>query len=541
MTLLVVDNLGVSFRQLDQDSLFQENVAVKGISFSLGQGETLALVGESGSGKSVTALSVLGLLPYPTAYHPSGSIQFQGMELLGQPESTLQKVRGKDIAMIFQEPMTALNPLHTIETQIGEPLEIHFGLTRKQTHARVLDLLNLVGFADGADRLKAYPHQLSGGQRQRVMIAMALACEPKLLIADEPTTALDVTIQANILGLIKSLQRQFNMALLLISHDLGMVMRMSNRIAVMKAGEIVEQGETQAVFAMPQHPYTIHLLDSEPSGVPSPLPPHADTILDAKGIKAYFRKKQPFLSFQPVEELRAVDDVSLSLKRGETLGIVGESGSGKSTLAYALLRLTELQGGAIRFDGITDLHALTMKQLRPFRRHIQIIFQDPFGSLNPRLSIEQIIAEGLTVHSSHLTPDKRARMVLDILEEVGLNPDWRHRYPHEFSGGQRQRIAIARALVLHPKLLVLDEPTSALDRSIQAEIIDLLRSLQTRHQLSYLFISHDLKVIRAMSHRIAVMKDGKIVEAGDVEKIFCHPETPYTQTLIQSAFDLTPF
>ncbi len=535
MTLLKIDNLSVAFKQANGDNV----LAAHGVSFELNQGETLALVGESGSGKSVTALSILGLLPYPQASHPTGSIQFRGQELLHESESVLRKLRGSEIGFIFQEPMTALNPLHTIEKQIAEPLEVHLGLTKTQAKERVIDLLKLVGFEDGIERLNAFPHQLSGGQRQRVMIAMALACEPKLLIADEPTTAVDVTIQASILELIQSLQSRFQMGLLLISHDLGMVAKMAKRIAVMRSGEIVETGDTAEVLKNPEHPYTKHLIDSEPSGTPTPLSPRAETVLKASDICVSFKKQRPWFSKGPEKFINAVDKVSLELKRGETLGIVGESGSGKSTLAYTLLRLQESQAGKIVFNGV-NLHALTMKQLRPLRQSMQIIFQDPFGSLNPRLSVAQIIAEGLVVHNAKLTPEQIDHRVADSMHEVGLEPDWRHRYPHEFSGGQRQRVAIARALILQPKLVVLDEPTSALDRSIQAEIIALLRGLQEKHLLSYLFISHDLKVVRAMSHRIIVMKDGHIVEEGDIDRIFNHPTTAYTQALIKAAFDILP-
>jgi microcin C transport system ATP-binding protein len=535
MTLLKVSNLSVAFHQNNQSDV----MAVKDVSFDLDQGQTLALVGESGSGKSVSALSILGLLPYPQATHPTGSILFQGQELLNQSEDVLRRVRGSEIGMIFQEPMTALNPLHTIERQIAEPLEVHKKLTRSQACSHVIDLLKLVGFEDGADRLRAFPHQLSGGQRQRVMIAMALACEPKLLIADEPTTALDVTIQASILELIQSLQKRFKMALLLISHDLGMVAKMSERVAVMRHGEIVETGNTIDVLKKPKHPYTQHLISSEPSGTPAPLPLHPKVILSCKDLCVTFEKKKSLFSKRQEKAIKAVDQVSLKLNTGETLGIVGESGSGKSTLAYTLLRLQANQGGEIIFEK-TDISRLKQHELRPLRKSMQIIFQDPFGSLNPRLSIEQIIAEGLVVHNKELSSKEIQKAVTHRLEEVGIDPRFQSRYPHEFSGGQRQRIAIARALILQPKLLILDEPTSALDRSIQAEVIDLLRNLQTKHQLSYIFISHDLKVVRAMSHRIIVMKNGKIVEEGPVEKIFGNPETLYTQTLLKAAFDILP-
>ena len=534
MTLLRVDHLSVHFTSRNS-SPFE---AVKDVSFQLNQGETLALVGESGSGKSVSALSILGLLPYPMAYHPTGSILFQGQELLNAPEGILRKIRGHDIGMIFQEPMTALNPLHTIEKQISEPLLIHKGMSKPQAKERVIELLHLVGFADGVNRLQAYPHQLSGGQRQRVMIAMALACEPKLLIADEPTTALDVTIQASILDLISSLQKQFQMGLLLISHDLGMVAKMAQTMAVMRNGEVVEQGPTTTVLKKPKHPYTKHLIESEPSGHPSPVPKSAASILKTKDIHVTFKGQKKSWSSRGSSDVRAVDGISFSLMAGETVGIVGESGSGKSTLAYAVLRLVESQGD-INFCG-TELQGLSRRVIRPLRPQMQIIFQDPFSSLNPRLSIGQIVAEGLEIHQKHLDKKTIDDQVQMILQEVGLSPEMRNRYPHEFSGGQRQRIAIARALILKPKLLILDEPTSALDRSIQAEMIGLLRNLQTRYQLAYLFISHDLKVVRAMSHRIIVMKQGRIVEEGKTEKIFTKPQSAYTKTLIRASFEILP-
>ena len=534
MPLLTVENLSVHFHRPKQPSI----EAVKDLSFSLDQGETLALVGESGSGKSVSALSILGLLPYPMASHPTGSIRFQGQELLKAPEGILRKIRGHDIGMIFQEPMTALNPLHTIEQQIAESLIIHKGMSKTQAKARVVELLNLVGFADGASRLDAYPHQLSGGQRQRVMIAMALACEPKLLIADEPTTALDVTIQAGILDLIHRLQKQFQMGLLLISHDLGMVAKMAKDIVVMRQGEMVESGLTNEVLSRPQRPYTQHLIAAEPSGHPALIPEPKSSILFTKNIKVTFKGQKKSWVSKGSQDVLAVDGISFALSSGETIGIVGESGSGKSTLAYAILRLAASQG-QINFKG-ADIQGLPRKALRPIRPQMQIIFQDPFSSLNPRLSVGQIVAEGLEIHQKTLTVQEIDAQVRTILQEVGLEEAARHRYPHEFSGGQRQRIAIARALILKPSLLVLDEPTSALDRSIQAEVIDLLRNLQMRYQLAYLFISHDLKVVRAMSHRIIVMKDGKVVEGGDTETIFRKPKILYTKALIQAAFEILP-
>ena len=537
--LLKVSGLDVVFKQPSQ----AEFVAVQDISFQLERGQTLALVGESGSGKSVTALSILGLLPYPQAWHPKGSITFKGQELLGQSENLLRSIRGRKIAMVFQEPMTALNPLHTVEKQIGESLQVHLGFTPKQTRQRVIELLELVGFPEGVDRLNAFPHQLSGGQRQRVMIAMALACEPEILIADEPTTALDVTIQAGIIRLIQNLQKRFDMGLLLISHDLAMVAKIADNVAVMQGGEIVEYGTTQQVLRSPVHPYTQHLIAAEPHGHPSPVAASAPTVLQASDVSVSFSKARTFwegLKGREPEQVEAVQNVSLHLKQGETLGIVGESGSGKSTLAYALLRLQSCKASYLQFEG-QSLLGLSAKQMRPWRQYLQIIFQDPFGSLNPRLSIAQIIAEGLTIHQPSLTPVQIDEKVCQTMIEVGLNTEWRHRYPHEFSGGQRQRVAIARALILKPKVLVLDEPTSALDRSIQAEVINLLKHLQQRYNLSYLFISHDLKVIRSLSHRIMVMQAGQVVESGLTEQIFTNPQATYTQTLIESAFRLDDF
>lgn len=529
MTLLQINNLSVQFRR----SHLAPFDAVKNISFAINQGETLALVGESGSGKSVTAHSILGLLPYPAASHPSGSILFEGKELLGKGEDYLKEFRGNQIGMIFQEPMTALNPLHSIEKQISEVLFVHKNLSKKAAKERVLELLDLVGFKDGSNRLEALPHQLSGGQRQRVMIAMALACDPKLLIADEPTTALDVTIQAGIIKLLKQLQKQFNTGLLLISHDLSMVSQIADNIAVMRQGEIVEMGTTHQILTAPTHPYSQALVAAEPSGHPTPLASNPEKILQISNIEVTFDAKSSWFG-KKKEGFKAVNDISIELHQGETLGVVGESGSGKSTLAYALLKLLK-SSGSIIFMG-KDIAPLSMKELRPYRSKMQIVFQDPFSSLNPRLSIAQIIAEGLEVHQK-LNQQELEAAVIQSLEEVGLSADVRFRYPHEFSGGQRQRISIARALVLKPKLLVLDEPTSALDRSIQAEVIDLLRNLQQKHQLSYLFISHDLKVVRAMSHRIMVMKQGKIVEIGDAEQVITNPQTEYAKTLKKAAFE----
>lgn len=529
MTLLQVENLSIQFQRTNSAPFD----AVKNVSFNIKQGESFALVGESGSGKSVTAHSILGLLPYPTASHPKGSILFEKQELLNKDDDYLRQFRGNQIGIIFQEPMTALNPLHSIEKQISEVLFIHKNLSKKAAQNRVLELLDLVGFQEGKDRLNALPHQLSGGQRQRVMIAMALACEPKLLIADEPTTALDVTIQAGIIKLLKKLQKQFNSGLLLISHDLSMVSQIADKIAVMRQGEIIEMGEAKQILTAPMHPYTQALVAAEPSGHPAPLPLHPKKIIEALSIEVTFGAKTHFLSKKD-NGIKVLNGIDLDLHQAETLGIVGESGSGKSTLAYALLKLIK-STGKIVFIG-KDITSLSMKELRPYRSKMQIIFQDPFSSLNPRLSITQIIAEGLQVHHK-LTKEEVDTAVIQSLEDVGLSAEIRFRYPHEFSGGQRQRISIARALILKPKLLVLDEPTSALDRSIQAEVIDLLRTLQAKYQLSYLFISHDLKVIQAMSHRVMVMKQGKVVEIGETAQIINNPQTEYAQALKKAAFE----
>lgn len=536
--LVVVDNLSVRFKKNERSSLQlaqqdDHTQVIHHISFSLDQGETLALVGESGSGKSISAMSIPGLLPYPQAHHPTGSITFDGVELLNKGDDFLRSYRGSQIGMIFQEPMTSLNPLHTIEKQISEPLFIHKGLTKNQARKRVIDLLTLVGFSDGVDRLQAYPHQLSGGQRQRVMIAMAIACEPRLLIADEPTTALDVTIQAGIIRLLQDLQKEFNMALLLISHDLNLVAQVASRVAVMQQGKIVEQGAIKEILKSPQHPYTQMLIQAEPSGSPAPLSPAAHQILSTENIHVTFRENSTWF-WQKPKFISAVKGISLHLKQQETLGIVGESGSGKSTLVYAILSLLPYSGRVL-FCG-RHLDTLKKKELRRLRPQLQIIFQDPFSALNPRFSIREIISEGLDIHSS-LTRDQIDLAVCDALKEVGLDPETRFRYPHEFSGGQRQRISIARALILKPKLLILDEPTSALDRSIQADIINLLRDLQVKHGLSYLFISHDLKVVKAMSHRILVMKKGEIVEIGETKKIVENPQSDYAKALMKAAFE----
>ena len=509
--------------------------AVRNVSFDIAKGETIALVGESGSGKSVTALSILQLLPYPVARHPGGSVKFEGEEMMGAPQDKLRAIRGNDIAIIFQEPMTSLNPLHSVEKQINEVLFIHKGLGRDAARVRTLELLKLVGLADAEKRLTAFPHELSGGQRQRVMIAMALANEPKLLIADEPTTALDVTIQAQILELLRDLQIQFGMSMLFITHDLGIVQKMAQRVCVMNQGEIVETGPTQRIFDAPQHSYTQHLLSAEPSG--AALEPAADAprIMHSQDLKVYFPIKTGLMR-RTTDYIRAVDGITIDVREGQTVGVVGESGSGKTTLGLALLRLIS-SDGPIEFDG-TQLDDLRSKQLRPLRREMQIVFQDPYGSLSPRMSIAQIIEEGLKVHKIGDTAAERDTMIAQAMEEVGLDPASRHRYPHEFSGGQRQRVAIARAVVLKPKFIVLDEPTSALDRSVQAQIIDLLRDLQAKHKLAYLFISHDLKVVRAISDQVIVMRDGKVVEQGPAVQIFDQPQEDYTKALMAAAFDL---
>ncbi len=527
--LLSVRDLAVSFRVSGV-----EVPAVRGVSFDVQPGETLALVGESGSGKSVSALSILQLLPYPQARHPSGSIRFQDTELVGAPEPVLRAVRGNRIAMVFQEPMTSLNPLHSIERQITETLFVHKGLGRAEARARTLDLLTLVGLANAGQRLGAFPHELSGGQRQRVMIAMALANEPDLLIADEPTTALDVTIQAQILALLKDLQKRFGMALLLITHDLGIVRKMADRVCVMSEGLVVEAGEVAEVFAAPAHPYTRRLLEAEPKGAPPNPPQDAPEVLAGDDIKVHFPIRKGLLR-RTVDHIKAVDGISVRVRAGHTVGVVGESGSGKTTLGLALLRLTESQG-AIRFDG-QNIQGWSRAAMRPLRRQIQVVFQDPFGSLSPRLSIGDIIAEGLKIHQLG-TQCEREAMIANALEEVGLDPATRHRYPHEFSGGQRQRVAIARAMVLKPRFVVLDEPTSALDMSVQAQIVDLLRDLQAKHGLAYLFISHDLKVVRALSNEVIVMKDGKVVEQGPTESIFAAPREAYTRALLTAALNL---
>ncbi|WDQ99534.1 ABC transporter ATP-binding protein [Devosia sp. J2-20] len=512
---------------------FGDNPATRNISFDIAGGGTLALVGESGSGKSVTALSVLKLLP-PSA-QLTGQILFKGQDLITAPADDLRAVRGNDISMIFQEPMSSLNPVHTIEAQIGEVLAIHRGLRANAARARTLELLDAVGIPDPASRLAAFPHQLSGGQRQRVMIAMALANEPDLLIADEPTTALDVTVQAQILTLLKDLQKRLGMAMLFITHDLGIVKTIADRVCVMTEGEIVETGPVAPLFANPQHAYTQHLLAAEPHGAPPPSNESAPTIVDVSDLKVWFPIKRGLLR-RTKGHIRAVDGVDLTIRQGETLGVVGESGSGKSTLGYALLRLLPSTGRIVVLGN--EIQSRSWKAMRPLRADLQIVFQDPFGSLSPRLSVDRIIGEGLAVHRPDLSAAERDARVVTALREVGLPPETRFRYPHEFSGGQRQRIAIARAMVLEPKFVVLDEPTSALDVSIQAQVVDLLRDLQQRHGLTYMFISHDLKVVRALANRLIVMRNGKIVEQGDAAAIFAAPQSDYTRTLMAAAFDI---
>jgi len=528
--LLEIEDLSVSF-----DAPGGTVDAVRHASLDIRESETVALVGESGSGKSVTALSILQLLPYPRARHSSGSIRFRGEEMVGAPETVLRRIRSNRIAMIFQEPMTSLNPLHTILKQVNEVLRVHKGLSGAAARARTLELLRLVGLPAAERRLGAYPHQLSGGERQRVMIAMALANEPDLLIADEPTTALDVTIQAQILALLKALKAKFGMALFLITHDLTIVRKMADRVFIMTEGQIVEGGATAEIFARPRHAYTERLLAAQPRGGPVAAPADAPVIMEGRDVKVWFPIKAGFLR-RTVDHVKAVDGISVSVREGHTVGVVGESGSGKTTLGLALLRL-ERSEGWIAFRG-RAIHDASSGALRPLRREMQVVFQDPFGSLSPRLSAAQIIEEGLAVHHLGGTPAERRRMIDEALREVGLDPESRDRYPHEFSGGQRQRIAIARAMVLRPRFVVLDEPTSALDMSVQAQIVDLLRALQARYTLAYLFISHDLRVVRALADEVIVMRAGRVVEQGPTATIFEHPTHPYTKALMAAAFDI---
>jgi microcin C transport system ATP-binding protein len=528
--LLQVKDLSVAFHQAGRTTL-----AVDRISFGVKKGETVALVGESGSGKSVTALSVMKLLPYPAASHPSGSINFEGRDVLKLSERDIRQIRGNRVSIIFQEPMTSLNPLHTIEKQIGEALLLHQGLTGAPARARTLELLTQVGIPDPASRLKSYPHQLSGGQRQRVMIAMALANEPDLLIADEPTTALDVTVQAQILTLLKDLQRRLGMAMLFITHDLGIVRRLADTVCVMKDGKIVEQGPVEDVFTKPQHSYTKALLAAEPKPDPAPLRPDEPMVVEAKDLKVWFPIKRGVLR-KVVGHIKAVDGVDVAVRKGETLGIVGESGSGKTTLGLAILRLISSQGPII-FLGKT-IAGLKFKEMLPIRQDMQIVFQDPYGSLSPRMSVSDVVEEGLWVHHPKLTEEERQQRVVRALRDVGLDPETRFRYPHEFSGGQRQRIALARAVVLEPTFVVLDEPTSALDMLIQAQMVDLLRDLQKRLNLTYLFISHDLRVVAALASRLMVMRNGKVVEEGPAVELFANPKSDYTRALFAAAFNI---
>jgi microcin C transport system ATP-binding protein len=528
--LLAVRDLSVAFHQGGGTTL-----AVDKVSFQIRRGECVALVGESGSGKSVSALSILKLLPYPSASHPSGSIRFKGREVLDLPEQEMRGIRGSDISIIFQEPMTSLNPLHTIEAQIGEIIQLHNPTSNAEARKRTLELLTQVGIPDPETRLKSYPHQLSGGQRQRVMIAMALANEPDLLIADEPTTALDVTVQAQILALLANIRARLGMSLLFITHDLGIVRRIADTVCVMNGGKIVEQGPVEEVFTRPKHPYTRDLLAAEPKPDPAPPQPQAPVVMAANDLKVWFPIKRG-LTRKTVGYIKAVDGVSIAVRKGETLGVVGESGSGKTTLGLALLRLIS-SNGRIVFLG-KDIQGLRFKEMRPFRRDMQIVFQDPFGSLSPRMSVADIVGEGLTVHQANLSRGEREERVVWALQDVGLDPETRFRYPHEFSGGQRQRISIARAVVLEPDFVVLDEPTSALDMLFQAQMVDLLRELQRKRDLTYMFISHDLRVVASLASHLIVMRGGKVVEEGLAAELFKNPKTDYTRALFAAAFRL---
>ncbi len=519
------------------DIAFGAQKVVEGVSFDLYKGETLAIVGESGSGKTVTALSLLQLLPYPYAHHPKGSIQYKGEEICGAPEATLQKIRGQHISMIFQEPMTSLNPLHTIFQQVKEVLQLHHTVPDEKIKDHVIEWLHKVGLDDAHQRLACYPHHLSGGQRQRVMIAMALANKPDILIADEPTTALDVTIQAQILKTLKELQKNLQMSIVFITHNLDIVRKVATRVVVMQKGKIVEAGEVAQIFHRPSHPYTQRLLSCEPQGYAIPVPPDAPFLLKAQDVTVKFPLKRGPLRLTK-GYIHAVNKVSFTLPQGHTLGIVGESGSGKTTLAMSLLKLQACEG-EIYFDGLS-LHQLKAKKLRALRAQMQVVFQDPFSSLNPRLSIERIIGEGLEVHHSSLSRAKRLEEIDRVLLAVGLDANMKSRYPHEFSGGQRQRIALARALILNPKLIILDEPTSSLDRAVQLDILQLLKKLQEELGLTYLFISHDLKVIRSISHHVIVMQHGCIVEQGNTHELFQHPKESYTKKLLKAALELEP-
>ena len=522
-TILTVKDLNIHFG---------DNHAVKGVSFDLKRGETVALVGESGSGKSVTALSTVKLIG--SSAKVSGSVKYRDTEMIDASNADLRRVRGNDISFIFQEPMTSLNPLHTIEKQIGESISLHQGLRGDAARARIVDLLNKVGIRDPETRLRDYPHQLSGGQRQRVMIAMALANKPDLLIADEPTTALDVTIQAQILELLADIQKSEGMGMLFITHDLGVVRAISDRVCVMQNGVIVEAGPTAEIFENPQHPYTKTLLSADPTGTPDPIKEDAETVIKVNDLRVWFPITRGLMR-RVVGHVKAVNDASFEIRQGETLGVVGESGSGKTTLALAVMRLIK-SDGPIVFMG-TNIDGLSNKQLKPLRRNMQMVFQDPYGSLSPRFTVEQIISEGLDVHGLNKGQNRR-QVVKDILEEVGLHSDMIDRYPHEFSGGQRQRIAIARAMILKPKLLILDEPTSALDKTVQVQIVDLLRTLQKKYGLAYLFISHDLRVVRALSHKVMVLRQGDVIETGAAGQIFDSPQTDYTKALLAAAFEL---
>ncbi len=529
-TLVNVRNLSVDFRAGTAVSH-----AVKGVSFTIERGETVALVGESGSGKTVSALSILRLLNYPAASHPQGEIYFAGKDLLRASEEEMREIRGRRISIIFQEPMTSLNPLHTIERQVGEILRVHRGLGETEARTRTLELLRKVGIRDPEKRLSAYPHELSGGQRQRVMIALALANEPDLLIADEPTTALDVTIQAQILALLKKLQAELGMAMLLITHDLGIVRKMAERVYVMRNGEVVETGPAERVFTTPQHAYTKHLVNAEPKGRSLGDDLTAPVMLETQDLKVWFPIKKGLLK-RTVDHIKAVDGITLTIRAGQTLGVVGESGSGKTTLGLAVMRLIASKGPIVymgrRIDGLKS------QEMRPLRREMQIVFQDPYGSLSPRLSVTQIIEEGLLILRPDLDAAARRVRVGQALVEVGLDPSAQDRYPHEFSGGQRQRIAIARAMVLEPKFVMLDEPTSALDMSVQAQIVDLLRDLQKKHQLAYMFISHDLRVVRALSNHVMVLRNGIVVEEGSCDEVFARPRSDYTKALLAAALNL---
>lgn len=529
--ILQIKNLSVDFKT--SDHVFR---AVDDVSFTIDEGQTVALVGESGSGKSVTSLSVMQLLPYPLASHtPLSSIKFKDEEIIGKSEGRMRRIRGQQIGMIFQEPQSALNPLHTIEKQISEVLFLHQNMDKTRAKDRVVELMELVGLERLRDRLNAYPHELSGGQRQRVMIAMALANRPELLIADEPTTALDVTIQAQILELLQDLKKRLNMALLLITHDLTIVEKMADHVCVMQHGRLVEENVTKKLFSKPQHEYTKMLLNAQPKSAASKANPKAPVMLEGTNVKIHFPKSKNFFG-KTTDWVKAVDNIDIVAKKGQTIGVVGESGSGKTTLGLGLLRLIKSEGG-ISFEG-REISNLNRNQMKPFREDMQVVFQDPFSSLSPRMSVGQIIGEGLAIHRSELSPEERDALVVEALSDVHMDPETRHRYPHEFSGGQRQRISIARAMVLRPKFVVLDEPTSALDLSVQAEIVDLLRELQEKHELSYIFISHDLRVVRAMAHDLIVMQNGKVVEAGPAKQIFENPQENYTKELLEAALNL---